>query len=123
MSTYSVSRGPRISISLISFRFYLIDSITQVTRMLHWISKYSKNYENVTVTDVTSHYSGLSLIGPASTKLLQSLTQTPLDVDDFPVNTIQVDSALKLNYKYYTGYCCSCSSLKTSKLWSSLISR
>ena len=73
--------------------------------MLHWISKYSKNYENVTVTDVTSRYSGLSLIGPASTNLLQSLTQTPLDVDDFPVNTIQVDFALKLNYKcFYTGY-------------------
>lgn len=66
-----------------------------MTRMLHWISKYSKNYDNVTVTDVTSHYSSLSLIGPASTELLQSLTQTSLDIDDFPVNTIKVDSCLK----------------------------
>ncbi|CAB3993588.1 FAD-dependent oxidoreductase [Paramuricea clavata] len=70
-------------------RFYLIDSITQMTRLLHWISKYSKNYENVTVTDMTSHYSGLSLIGPASTELLQSLTQTSLDVEDFPLNTVK----------------------------------
>jgi glycine cleavage system aminomethyltransferase T len=68
----------------------LIDSITQMTRLLHLISKYSKNYENVTVTDVTSHYSGLSLIGPASTELLESLTQTFLNVEDFPLNTVKV---------------------------------
>ena len=78
-----------------------------MTRMLHWISKYSKNYDNVTVTDVTSHYSGLSLIGPAATELLQSLTQTSLDVADFPVNTIKVDSCLKtklLQYLYWVSY-------------------
>ena len=68
----------------------MIDSITQMTRLLHLISKYSKNYENVTVTDVTSHYSGLSLIGPASTELLESLTQTSLNVEDFPLNTVKV---------------------------------
>lgn len=68
----------------------MIDSITQMTRLLHLISKYSKNYENVTVTDVTSHYSGLSLIGPASTELLESLTQTFLNVEDFPLNTVKV---------------------------------
>ena len=70
-------------------RFYLIDSITQMTRLLHWISRYSKNYENVTVTNVTSHYSVLSLIGPKSTELLQSLTQTSLDAENFPLHTVK----------------------------------
>lgn len=87
---HSISFSLIICIFSFSSRFYLTDSIAQVTRMLHWISKYSKNYENVRVTDVTSRYSGLSLIGPASTKLLQSLTQTSLDVNSFPVDTIKV---------------------------------
>ncbi|XP_028392867.1 pyruvate dehydrogenase phosphatase regulatory subunit, mitochondrial-like isoform X2 [Dendronephthya gigantea] len=70
-------------------RFYLIDSIKQATRLLSWISDYSKNYDDITVADVTSHYSGLFLIGPASTELLQSLTQTSLDSEDFPLNSIK----------------------------------
>ena len=73
----------------------MIDSITQMTRLLHWISRYSKNYENVTVTDVTSHYSGLSLIGPKSTELLQSLTQTSLDAESFPLDAVKVDIHLE----------------------------
>lgn len=71
-------------------RFYLIDSITQMTRTFHWLSKYSKNYENVAITDVTSQYSGLSVIGPESTQLLQSITQTSLDLEDFPCDSVKV---------------------------------
>ena len=58
--------------------------------MLHWISRYSKNYENITVTDVTSKYSSLSVLGPASTQVLQTLTQTSLELEDFPLHSVKV---------------------------------
>ena len=73
-------------------RFLVVDSIKQMTRILHWITKHCKNFLNVKVEDATSHYSALSIVGPASEKVLQRLTQTPLDLKNFPLNTVKVTS-------------------------------
>ena len=84
--------------SLCLSRFLLVDSIKQTTRNLQWFSKHSQKFPDVKITDVTSHYSALSLLGPESEKVLQSLTQTSVDIKNFPLNVVKVAWAFLYNF-------------------------
>lgn len=69
--------------------FLLISSATMQPRDLNWIKKSITKNENVSVTDVTSAYTVLSLQGPRSRDILLKLTKADLSNKEFPFATSQ----------------------------------
>ncbi|CAG5136045.1 unnamed protein product [Candidula unifasciata] len=59
--------------------YYIICPATQQTRAIAWMNKHLPADGSVQVTDVTSMFSGINLIGPHAQQLLA-------DVSDFPTN-------------------------------------
>ncbi len=70
-------------------RFLIISSATVHPRDKAWIERHIAGDENVTLTDVTSGYTVLSLQGPKSRDILSQLTDAELDNEAFPFATSQ----------------------------------
>ena len=67
--------------------FFVITAGASQTRDLSWLHKNIPDNANMTVTDVTSGYTVLSLMGPESRKLLTKLTPDDLSNEAFPFGT------------------------------------
>jgi 4-methylaminobutanoate oxidase (formaldehyde-forming) len=65
-------------------RFLIISSATVHPRDKAWIERHLTGEEHVTLTDVTSGYTVLSLQGPRSREILSALTDAPLSNQAFP---------------------------------------
>ncbi|MEM7534430.1 MAG: FAD-dependent oxidoreductase [Chloroflexota bacterium] len=69
--------------------FMVIDAVAGQTRDFHLIKNHIRPDEFATITDVTSAYSTLAIMGPNSRSLLSKLTAADLSNDAFPFATSQ----------------------------------
>lgn len=70
-------------------RFLLITGTAQATRDADWISKHLPLDRHVVLTDVTSAYAVIGVMGPRSRELLARLTTSSLRSDDFPFGAVR----------------------------------
>jgi sarcosine dehydrogenase len=69
-------------------RFLLITGTAQATRDADWIRRHL-DPQDATLTDVTSSYAVLAVMGPRARDLLSRVTKTPLDNAAFPFGAMQ----------------------------------
>ncbi len=70
-------------------RFLLVTGTAQATRDAHWIMRHGLPTSSATVTDVTSAFAVLGLMGPLSRTLLSRVTTTSLDNASFPFGSFR----------------------------------
>src|SRR3954466_12523653 len=70
-------------------RFLLITGTAQATRDADWIARHLPAGAHVTLTDITSAYAVIAVMGPRARDLLARLTRTPLDNAAFPFGAIR----------------------------------
>lgn len=68
-------------------RFFIITGSAQAVRDANWISRSFAPNAHVYMTDVTSAWSFLAIMGPKSRNVLGALTKTDLTNDGFPFGT------------------------------------
>jgi glycine cleavage system aminomethyltransferase T len=73
---------------LAAARFLLVTGTAQATRDADWIGRHL-DPQDATLTDVTSSYAVLAVIGPRARDLLSRVTKAPLDNAAFPFGAIQ----------------------------------
>jgi pyruvate dehydrogenase phosphatase regulatory subunit len=64
--------------------FMIISPVSQQTRNMKWLSEHFPEDGSVLMSDITSLYAALSLVGPKATELLGELTDESLSTKDFP---------------------------------------
>lgn len=69
-------------------RYFMVSPTSQYTHAWEWISKHLPEDGSVQISDVSSKYVVMNLIGPKSRDVLHLLTDA--DVDNFPYFTSQV---------------------------------
>ncbi len=70
-------------------KFMLVTGSAQTIRDADWIRKNFSNDAHVFLTDVTSAWSVLAVMGPKSRDLLKTLTKKDLSNEAFPFSTVQ----------------------------------
>ncbi len=70
-------------------QFYLLDAAATQNRTLAWLKSEIQEDEFVTVTDVTSAYIMIGVMGPNSRALLSKITDADLSNEGFPFGTSQ----------------------------------
>ena len=70
-------------------RFLLVTGTAQATRDAAWINRNLPPDAHVFLTDVTSAYAVIAVMGPKSRELLSRLTKAPVDNTAFPFGTIR----------------------------------
>uniref|UniRef100_A0AC34FMU9 Pyruvate dehydrogenase phosphatase regulatory subunit, mitochondrial n=1 Tax=Panagrolaimus sp. ES5 TaxID=591445 RepID=A0AC34FMU9_9BILA len=66
-------------------KFFIVAPTIQQLRCLIWMKKWAKEWgSNVYVNDVTSTYTALNVVGPASRYLMQDVTGQKMRANDFP---------------------------------------
>jgi 4-methylaminobutanoate oxidase (formaldehyde-forming) len=70
-------------------RFMIVTGTAQATRDADWIGSNLPETARLGVTDVTSAYAVLALMGPRSCELMARVTTTPLDNKAFPFGCIR----------------------------------
>ena len=71
-------------------RFFMIAPTSQQTRSFTWLRKHCPLDGSVQITDVTSAYSGLNVIGPHAQQLLADVSDTSTTLTDFKPMTCQI---------------------------------
>ena len=64
--------------------FTLITGAAQTQRDAHWIARHTKAGDHVSITDVTSDWNVIALMGPYSRAVLESVSATDLSNTKFP---------------------------------------
>lgn len=72
------------------FRYFLVGPTAQQTRSYDWLRDHLPTDGSVQLSDVTSMYTALNVIGPKANELLSELTDTPLGKQDFMHMTCKV---------------------------------
>ncbi len=70
-------------------RFLLVTGTAQATRDADWIRRNTPDDANAVLTDVTSAYAVIAVMGPRARDLLAAITKAPLDNDAFPFGAIR----------------------------------
>lgn len=70
-------------------RFLLVTGTAQATRDADWISRNLPADAHAFLTDMTSAYAVIAVMGPRSRELLGKLTKAPLDNEAFPFGAIR----------------------------------
>jgi len=78
--------------------FFIIAPTTLQTRMMAWLNRHKPSDGSVVISDVTSMYTALNVIGPKAHELLQEVTDMPLDRKNFSSMT-----AKEINVAYASG--------------------
>ena len=68
----------------------MIGPTAQQTRSKNWIKDHLPKNGSVQLSDVTSMYTTINVIGPKAQELLEELTEAPLDSKSFPHMTCKV---------------------------------
>lgn len=71
-------------------RYFLVGPTAQQTRSFDWIRDHLPTDGSVQLSDVTSMYTALDVIGPKAKELLSELTDTPLGKQEFMHMTCKV---------------------------------
>ncbi|XP_043501503.1 pyruvate dehydrogenase phosphatase regulatory subunit, mitochondrial [Polistes fuscatus] len=69
--------------------YMMIAPTIQQTRCKYWISRHLPSDGSVAVSDVTSAYTAICIMGPATRQLLSELTDTDLNPKNFPFFTFK----------------------------------
>ncbi|XP_076169845.1 pyruvate dehydrogenase phosphatase regulatory subunit, mitochondrial [Ptiloglossa arizonensis] len=69
--------------------YMMIAPTIQQTRCKHWINRHLPEDGSVAVSDVTSAYTAICIMGPATRQLLSELTDTDLNPKSFPFFTFK----------------------------------
>ena len=67
-----------------------ISPASQQTRNLWWLNEHLPPNSNIQISDITSMYTVINVIGPKARELLAELTDVSLKVADFPHMTGKV---------------------------------
>ncbi|MCH1522726.1 MAG: FAD-dependent oxidoreductase [Arenicellales bacterium] len=79
-----------LTVTRLSHEEYLVvTAAASQTRDLHWLKSSIRTGEHVFATDVTGAYSVLSVMGPRSREMLQTLTPAQLSSEAFPFGSSQ----------------------------------
>jgi glycine cleavage system aminomethyltransferase T/glycine/D-amino acid oxidase-like deaminating enzyme len=70
-------------------RFLIVTGTAQATRDADWIERNLSGTEHAFLTDVTSAYAVLAVMGPRARDLLKRLTKVPLDNAAFPFGAVR----------------------------------
>jgi heterotetrameric sarcosine oxidase gamma subunit len=70
-------------------RFFIVTGTAQATRDADWIRRHIGAADRALLTDVTSAYAVLSVMGPRARTLLQRVTDADLSPPAFPFGTVQ----------------------------------
>lgn len=65
----------------------IISPATQQTRSMKWLSEHFPEDGSVLLSDVTSLYAAINVVGPKAVELLSELTDQSLSTHDFPQMT------------------------------------
>lgn len=68
----------------------VVTSTAQGTRDSNWITRHFSPEHHVTLTDITSSFAVLSVMGPKSRELLQRVSRTDWSNEAFPFSTSQM---------------------------------
>lgn len=68
----------------------IISPVTQQTRNMKWLSEHFPEDGSVLMSDITSLYAAINLVGPKAIELLSELTDESLSKTDFPQFTCKV---------------------------------
>lgn len=74
----------------------MIAPTSQQTRSFAWLKNHCPLDGSVQITDVTSAYSGLNLIGPHAQQLLADVSDISTTLTDFKPMTCKVGDLVKL---------------------------
>ncbi len=77
--------------------YLVVTSATSQTRDFHWLSNHIADDDRVVLTDVTSAYAVLAIMGPRARDFLQPLTSDNLSNDKFPFGTSR---EIEIGYAY-----------------------
>lgn len=80
----------RIYLETLNFSYMMIAPTIQQTRCKNWIHRHLPADGSVAVSDVTSAYTAICIMGPATRKLLTELTDVDLNPKNFPFFTFKV---------------------------------
>jgi len=72
------------------FSYMMIAPTIQQTRCKNWIRRHLPADGSVAVSDVTSAYTAICIMGPATRQLLTELTDVDLNPKNFPFFTFKV---------------------------------
>src|SRR5258708_31836040 len=70
-------------------RFMLVTGTAQATRDADWIRRNLPDGQHATLTDITSAYAVIAVMGPRARDLVARLTKSPLDNAAFPFGAIR----------------------------------
>jgi pyruvate dehydrogenase phosphatase regulatory subunit len=68
----------------------VISPVTQQTRNMKWLSEHFPEGGSVLMSDITSLYAAINVVGPKAIDLLSELTDESLSKQDFPQFTCKV---------------------------------
>ena len=80
----------QFEIFLCCCRYFMVGPTAQQTRSFAWLKDHLPKDGSVVLSDVTSMYTSLDVIGPKAQELLSELTDTPLNKQDFMHMTCKV---------------------------------
>lgn len=105
-------------------RFMIMTGSASGPRDLGWIEHHLRDFEGVTVRDITPTWAAMGLFGPRALSILESIVDEPLCLDDHPpysARWISVGSipvvAIRMSYVGEEGFELHCSTEFGSALW------
>ena len=78
-------------------RFMIISPVTQQTRNMKWLSEHFPEDGSVLMSDITSLYAAINVVGPKAYELLSELTDESLSTHDFHPFVCKVKQ-IKINF-------------------------
>ena len=78
----------------------MVGPTAQQTRSFAWLKDHLPKDGSVVLSDVTSMYTSLNVIGPKAQELLSELTDTPLNKQDFMHMTCKVSDFFNCEFRY-----------------------
>ena len=84
-----ILRFPFYTLFFFLCSYFMISPTSQQTRAYHWLSKHAPAQNSVLISDVTSMYTALNVMGPKAEGLLSELTDTNMSKQAFHSMTCQ----------------------------------
>ncbi|KAI0981576.1 hypothetical protein GJ496_002891 [Pomphorhynchus laevis] len=69
--------------------YLLVAPCSQTTHCLPWLRRQLRKDENITISDITTQYGVLNLVGPMASKFLESVTHSDMSIYDFQASALK----------------------------------
>ena len=92
------------------FRFFMVSPTNQQTRTYEWMQRNLPSDHSVAVTDMTSMYTVINVVGPKSRELMSELSNSDINLQPFTYKKVNVGYASDVMVMSFThtgepGYC------------------